>query len=674
MDIQFHKFYLTKIRYSKAICDLLCAVCIFTIAEVIGDLIPISWCVDNFAQEFFKHSKLTGGSVEKFSPFYSMMDDFNTLCVLDYREKLWQLFWVLLIPVRAICISSKLQAGPLLRMCGLYLTYFDNRTLNIVDGFKYVVIEWLPVYLGILYALIIGFTPNLFNIWLYSSIVLGIQALWLAPVIFRFHNKNCVEILTGISVNATETNRNKLEMKFVESGVRQLNKLSIFMCFSTYLTLLGLFLFYWIQIIRVPSLLPDYQKTLYGGYELVWKDNSYFALNGLLAPKEVDNFYQYGLTKSYRVFLYFEAVKNFLGIQIAYDDPELRNTSQPSIPNNEIRFNSENWKQLECLFNSELKNKNECASFSDYLHYIRHNKTIWQRFNKLPESGFVYKNFPHSLYENRLYLVDLTKLKATHIIYLLTQGENDAAMQEWLRYMAFYQAMSDVRGSVILKSINSVILNIHINTLETLLFRSPQFANRYFKEIGQSLKFQHNFYKASFLMIDELGMYEVFMQKHLGNINALKNEYYACFKNYQAYVLLPLQTFPFGQTINYCPTGIIRDRRGVQELFLYAITKPGYWKANMISDLLFSDISLAPISKVIEKMKVFQVKLKLAGLANEVLNKKINSENIGNYIQNVPINLQNPITQAPFLWDKDNKYLYFEHPITKNKVTFSLNI
>ncbi len=662
MDKQFYKYFISNVRWTKCSCDVVYWFVVGFLACLLSEFYFTMEMCKNIEAETLANSSIG----INFTGIYQ----FST-CSMEASLKSWAAAWFICTLIRIPFLLR--QSGPILKMMGVYLTRFDGKRWDLKTALLYGFIEWLPVHLGAVYVFFIGFPISVFSIGVYTTIVLGAQFLWLSPVFFRFKDRNLAEILSSVTVDATESEYRKIEGGY--SNKLRLNINNFFIGFSClfYFVISWAFVFSAAQLLRIPEQNPAYQEALYGGYDPIWEENMYFAMEGISAPANVSNFYEYGLNKAYVNFMAFEGMKRHSGIDknYLYKEPNFEGFSVVLDKEHEIDINDYEWKNLDCLYDLEAQNDDQCASFSDWKSYIEQNKILWDRFNQVPDLGDVYVTPPQFLGGKIKHLIQLAELKAVHIIYLAENGRQNESMREWLRYMRLYTTMAGNRETMIFKAFLATIIVRQVTVLERLLIISPAVASTYQHEILYALKNEEPIFRDAHMITDDLGLMEPFYYGAMGNASAVRNDFFKCLQDYQAAAERPLSEFPDDdEEMALCP--LHEDRSNVEKLFVYPATTPGNYIVNTLYGLLYSNALTR--RELIKKTKTIQVMFRQAQLAVTILAQNIAAHEIGLYVKKAPTSLHNPIAKEPFHWSVDYSRISFDTPDKKVKHNFHLNL
>ncbi|GEM_PF-1742421 len=650
----FKNYYAAKIRETQSVWHTVFAVLIYLISRVILEFFAIEKCCDGLSPNFG----------EEFVDFYAQVT------LIEANLKSLSAAWFLVIPLYAFFLAH-LYKIPSYLVGGVYLQKTSDEPPRSGDFINYALIEWLPFHLAAIFILFSTQDYTLFGLGVLTTIVLCAQLIWSAAFIFKKNGKNCVEAVTELRLVATEDKLNKIKAAYEKDSRRLLGWFVTRSGRTGYIIITAFFIFCVVQIIRVPSLHPEYQKTLYGGYNIIWDNNMYYALQGIYAPEDVEDFVQYGRHQAYKKFKYFEEIKSLSGVNKAYryDVPDLR-FSVAVRPDSEIHIDDEGWKRVECFYDMILEERDDCASYDDLQGYVADNQILWDRFNRVPDMGDVYA-VPPQFMGGQLYdLVSLVKLKASHIVYLAEEERAGEAMQEWLRFMKLYSAMAQTPETLVYKAVMGVVFGMHLRTLEKVLYVAPEQAAFYQDELIAALKSKDMLFRVTSLLFDDWGLIEPFTDAGIGNANAIKNDLFACMMKYKELAEIPHDQFPFGQKLDLCPE--LDDQSPFEQFFIYPMKKPGIYTANVVYSLLLGGVLKG--QEIIESLKLYHVKMKMAELLVRALADGVTQEAMTDYINNAPQTLQNPITHKPFEWDEERQEIFFTRPYRDGDVQYGYQV
>jgi hypothetical protein len=424
------------------------------------------------------------------------------------------------------------------------------------------------------------------------------------------------------------------------------------------ITALLVFGFLAFNLVREGSTPENYDQYLYQRPATAWEDNAYFGLAGLDAPAAVQDFYTYGRAKAANDSSKYVAYKKRIGIPFTNDVPNIDHSLAQEEGAKPIHFINEGDDNWACIFNIEaIKSNQTCPAASDALKKIQDNQTLWTRFNTLPD----YKNFsiPDQFIDPSYDVTDLlslAKLKAVSIIDLQNNGQSDAAVSEWARYMKLYLSMVETSSSLVHKATFLVLVTMQFDVIETLLYNEPSLALSHGDTIKQTLDVQNvNAFHADTLIADDWRILEPWWLGAMGRMPYQQRLTYACFEENKRIADLPAKQFFEKKGHDMCPEQYPEDYN-----ILKAFVQPGDPVTNIIQNIIMGGIVKG--YGLIQNMHYQIADFKMATLGINIIQKDIRSEDTQDYLNASPENLQNPLTQLPFLWDEREGKIYYEDP------------
>ncbi len=607
-------------------------------------------------------------------PFPVSRDEFGiqdacfAICEGGYSYQLSAMAWVGFSILRIFFLASPWQAGPILKLCGLKIEGRDKKTVTLGFAARYALLEWLPFHILSLYVLLFGMPANLYAMGSVTAFVIAAQLFWLAPVILKYHGLNISQFLTGGDVAFDAAKAKKIETIYQGEWKTKFKRAAFYIGNFVYVIITVFFTFVSFQVLRVPNINPEYERLLYANREPVWENNIYFAMEGLTAPANVTDTYAYGHARGLQRFKDYEVLKKLAHIPYAYEIP--KDTNLPAIhEDQELKFNSEGWKDLSCLFSMSPPSGDLCATKQDFQSYIQANQTIWDRFNALPDYS-LYRVPPQQLGGKSINYINLENLKAAQIIDIAENGDPEKAFQEWDKYMKLYRSMAGAQETMLFKARISIAILRHLSAFEKLLYLHPELAKSHAAEISVDLKPDgDDLFRTAHMLSDDIGVIEPILLGSFGNVNAIRNDLYDCILSFQKLANLPAHQFFYGQKEKLCR---LDDTSSVEGDIAYAFAQPGYFITNIMQTLLVGGTLTG--RELVGSMKSFDIRLRMTSLAVEILKQDVSKENIPDFLSSAPVELQNPITQKPFEWDANTQSLFFVRPGTDTKVEFRLNL
>lgn len=661
MDEKFEQFVAKRVKWDKFGCDVG-----YWLLAWYGAALTVYLFTSHYETCVYDDFDLFNAT--KYSDEF-LIDGINRLCNMQTERISWAVTWIILSAVNILIHLN--QNKYLSKHIGFLPVRKDGKDWTTVNAVSYVLIEWFPTLTGVAYILLFGPPIGLFENGVFNAFVVTAQIIWLAPLWFRFKGKNIAEILTGITLESTEKQRQKLEKTYKNKRKHAFNN---FYNGTEHVAFIALFLVYSygiVQYLRVPDIHPEYYGRLYGDYNPVWDNNRYFAFAGLNAPEDVEDFYSYGKKITAQRVHAFEIMKQRTGVPEDYlravpDFPELKDIKQGE----PLILNESGWKNLKCLYDLNAVKDDQCATFADLESYIAQNKTLWQRYNQLPKIDSVYMAPQQLLGSSKSTFADLAKLKAAHIIYLAKHGESEKAMKEWLSYMKLYREIAVTKETMVTKAAIAVTIKVHFSALEVLLSYAPKLAIDNKDELLTTLKKDQPIFNEKRMLSHDWGLMEPSYMGLFGNKNALFNDLVECYKTFESLAQLPIDQFPYTENITLCP--LDEERSTFETAFVYPMLTPGNYKVNVIYSMLIAGVLKG--EALLGGMKITQVMFKQAQLAILLLADGVKPANVNQYIKNLGEEYYDPFTNKPFAWGAERQVLSFEHPIGKRLVTFKVNL
>jgi hypothetical protein len=598
-----------------------------------------------------------------------------SFCQDSHDDRYLAMAWIGLSLLRIVLLASPWRAGPILRLRGLQIERASGRPVNIGFAARYALLEWLPVHILSIYVLIFGIAPDLYSIGSAIMLPVAAQLVWLAPAVFKYGGRNMAEFLTGGSVRFTSAKLEKIEKSYIKNRGRPFWIAASCLGKSggpIYAVITIFFIFISIQILRAPDINPEYERLLYANRDPVWENNAYFAIEGLIAPADVEDSYAYGRAKALQTFSDYETLKKLAHIPYAYPVPA-ETGDQPKIrEDRELKLESDKWKNLSCLFSVSPPpmDNDPCATWQDFQSYIQSNRTIWNRFNALPDYPLYRVVPPHPGDRGAISLMGVARLKAAQIADLAENGESEKAYQEWSRCWKLYRLMADAPDTMISKVLIGIVIAEHLQTFEKLLYLKPDLARNHGAEIRTALAPVGNSLPAmGRALADDAASLEPIFLPEAGNFNAIRNDFYVCVVNFQKLAELPASKYPFGHEPELCR---LSGPNSLSGMTAYSFMQPGYVISNVALTIMLTGTLKGSIP--VRNAIVRDAQMRMALLATEILEQEVTVRDVPGFIASAPAELQNPITQKPFEWDARTKSIFLTRPDTKKRYEFHLNL
>lgn len=660
MDHKFEEFKRRSISSLKTSADMAHLLVMGFIASIYTNMIPITDCSFLFS---------------KYMPD-RIGEEYISFCESSRYLSFYAVLWICFSFIRILFISSKQQAGPILKSLGLKIEQQDGSPPDFAFAARYVFFEWLPVHLLTLYFLT-GLTAvtNLYEHGIIGCLAMTAHLVWTAPYIFKRQGKNLQETMTNARLVFLPQKAEKIEKKFHSWWQDKFFYVEHYSGRILYIVLLILFVLPAIQILRTPKLNPEYERVLYANRQPVWEDNLYFAIAGLSAPADVEDYYAYGRAITRENFKNYERLKKLSKISYPYEIPEDMDSGIKRRKDQELDINENEWEYgslSSCYFSaSSYPDDTEvCITKQNAQLYISENQIIWDRFNNLPD--YPVYNIPPQLLGGDSFIsnmIPLARLKISHIITLAEEGKTQQAFHEWNKYWNLYLAMGEAKETMVYKAFILVNASLHLRGLNHLLYISPELAETHSAEITKALTPQKEIlFRADHMLSDDMGLQEPGMLGMIGNVNAIRNDTFECFLNSERIARLPASKYPFKKKPELCR----QAEMDIYDSLLYSLSKPGFYISNIVMELIIPS-SLKGL-ELVDNSKELHFRMRMYLLGVEILKNNIAIENIPAFIAASPKELQNPVTRKPFEWDAETKSLFYISPRNDRKIKFYLNL
>lgn len=429
---------------------------------------------------------------------------------------------------------------------------------------------------------------------------------------------------------------------------------------------------------------PLFEKEIYTPYPLDWNDynNGFFALQGLNAPADSFDFYEIGRVKSHFYFLQNQKLREEvlpIPYQFERTSPDNFVSVDMSIKPFVFKHSSNRAGQRLFACNERMTNNlgaKVCLDKIDLEKIIQDNQILWGRFNKLP----TYSNFqrpPTIVGQSALdasTFIALADIKAAQTILVQRNGNSNEALKEWARFMDFYSKISRMRTDPVEKAVYMLSFAGQERVLEEMLYNDPHLAVQHFDLIKRVLKPEGvSKFRGQTMLMDAWAEYDLYMyykvySASFGPVTDIRNKFYECFSRIDKLAELPPKVF-FSQESRDFRCDNFQTYPIFESLFLTRGNPIGNFIYGMGYGGIFSS------QKLVKNMHVIDARMRMTLLAVEILHKKIGQNKVVDYIQNVPVELQNPLTEGPFGWDENGQYLWFFDPTKPYKIVrFKLKI
>gem|GEM_PF-5134761 len=622
----------------------------------------------------------------------------------------WLFIFITISYFLNVClIMSPWKATLGMKVDGIFLEGIEGNRPSLIQTLKFFLLS--PVYMPLLaitiYIWCTPLPPALYSSTTAFILYISGTAILTAIYTLAFGSvQNARHRLTGLTTRLTPKYRTKLEKKAgkkEKSLQRWLTPLTYFDkgILAVYL---AVFL-YFPAMLAFNHLIPaSFNNSIYKPYEINWgNDNAFFALNGLGAPANISNAYQFGKSHAYKDFELMERLKKDAKIphlfdmppgtdfqEFAFDQPALEFNSLKNTRGKNINFN--------CLFDMDEQGPSlECSTPDDVQKAITANAILWKRFNTITN----YNNYSspppipddinlneylalparngHLIFNDYIFdkeplrgefLIELAQLKAAHIVLMQRNEGSESAFKEWNRFMNLYRNMTESRTTIELKAIFMIVFGIHRNALETLLYKDPEIAQNHFDEIKSTLNPQGiKTFRGESLLLDNQTSFEPALIHETGPSNSIQNKIFDCTTKIQK-----LETFSAKELFQIDPEKICPALQSNNPwAFGTAWLSAGNPMINAVWGLMYNHNLMGAM--FFQNMIASDAQSRMIILGAEILNKNIPKDQIETFVKNAPRELQNPIEETPFHWNAQNSYLWFDPPGDRiSKRTMHLNL
>lgn len=284
-------------------------------------------------------------------------------------------------------------------------------------------------------------------------------------------------------------------------------------------------------------------------------------------------------------------------------------------------------------------------------------ETVRRRFDSLPDYG-TYSVIPQhrGTYVQDLHL--LAQMKAAEIAVMADEAHADKAVAEWVRFMPFYNALVAGRDTNSFRALAQVMRMQHIKALQYLIHRHPEAVAVQAEDIERALMTSDEPVPVR-MLADGVALYEPAVLWHTGNVNAIRNEVYECIMAEQNQLGRAMHELSFAKEEPDCrlKTRIDED---LGSTLGYLLTLPGYYAANMRYLQITPDLLWGRNRFLAARLN--EVEMRQTALAAAMLREGVAAAEVPAYLAAAPEKFRNPLTREPFLWDAEEKSLYFESP------------
>jgi len=584
--------------------------------------------------------------------------------------------WLCMLPLHLLCFllpSRRASIG--LQAAGINLHRAGGAETGMFQTLWYVIIRYLPTHLFCGYLLLQLSRVGL-DVYVTTSAVVvtaAAQMIWTMPLFFLGTRRNLADILSGTEMRLNEKAFRRIEAMQGSVFRKAFHPLRMFIETGSYLLLLLFFSVLTVQILRDPAVNSDYNSMLYGQQNAVWEDNAYFALEGLNAPPDVRNSYDYGRYRTGLAAAFYRRLLEHEGIVPDYDVPAVAKPADYIVPTRENRLSfygsTDSLHCFNLFFQMNDIARKACLEEADLNGLIWDNHVLWQRFEALKN----YKNFsmPPQFGGGRFdrkALSEMARIKSAHLVYLASQGYADDAVGEWIDYMRLYRRMLESQGALNDKAAYMLVAQGHFNSLQEILSHEVEAVLKRYDDIVAVLTLDSTMppFLADRLLVDDWALREPVFLSILGGGGNTRNRLYDC--------LVPAMVL--GET----PADFLPERhqecvlRNTQryELLALAAQNPGNPITNALYYMLYRGVIKG--EEMVYSMHMLSARWRMALLGLYIVNEGAGSGYVEIYTEKAPEALRNPFTKQGFEWNRQEKRLFFKHYKNDLEISFHLPI
>jgi hypothetical protein len=587
-------------------------------------------------------------------PELSLDENIGKICDANIIIKLAA---VVSLPYLFLCIlliSSPLKSSPVMYFFKTYLLNEEGGQPKFHEAMRLILFSRaaLPFYYAYFYCGYYGFVLGLHPLMNLSFSLAGFSSLLLVLEVFQKSDLVWEERISGLRIYMKDE---KLA-KVIKEKNRWCNKTADKLGMGKIGPIIGLLLwgFLTINVLRDGMPPKDYDEVVYQRPSPAWEDNAYFALAGLDAPEDVEDFYNYGREEAIYNSRVFMRYKEELGVPF-HDVPEVAySLYQPGRKDGGLRFDAGDLDKWWCLYNIEAKESaSDCPDKEEVLALIDKNTELWRRFRELPSYSFfsIPDVFIGDYYSGQD-LIGLARLNAVYILDLQEKGHSDEAIREWRRYWDLYLKMLHTHTNMVEKVVFLVLTGVQFDVLEMLLYNEPDLAIQYGDQIKEALDITDvNFFRAGFLIADEWRGLETYMLGTMGSMPYHRRLMRQCIAEYERVGKLSADEYLRHYDHKMCMDIYPRDNE-----FVVSLISPGNPITNIIQYLLMGGVVKG--GEIIANMHEAISDYKKVIVAIELIRNKVAPENVQSYVDEMGEDYFDPITKAPFLWNDEKQVLY----------------
>jgi hypothetical protein len=458
----------------------------------------------------------------------------------------------------------------------------------------------------------------------------------------------------------------------------------IFAAIIAIIILLALYLYITTTIVHnyrnQVELNKDFNKYLVVDRNIHKVDNAQIAIIGLSAPENVQDTYQWGLdllqekqkkfankasfTKESMIINSINEPYDMLyinaGLPATKEELSAMTIEQQvrAMPNSmKLKGESkEDTKMHYCLIwgidfgnhnnnNNNNNNNDKCATNKQVLDMADANRLLLERYMKLTNYSS-FKNLPvgdFNEHGDTGLFIDLTKLTVANLVVQSRLGKSDAAIDNWLKLNSFFRRALADENTLMDKSTLMMSYPVVIKSLPNILSNSPELAKKHELQLANALSpFGADKYNLAGAVKAEYSFSIGFLIDKLGNYYGNKSVEFA-----KDFSQLSKES-----ALNFDAKDLEFRDKWIEKIDL---VDPIY---GTFYNFIISGVSFG--SSLMHSMHEQNATARMLNLQVNILANKVSYNDMPNYIQNLPSEFNNPLTEKPYEWDAEKKSIYFD--------------
>lgn len=424
------------------------------------------------------------------------------------------------------------------------------------------------------------------------------------------------------------------------------------------------------------------------GEQTIFTDNGFFAMQGVMAPENTPNPYNWARDRYYEAYLAAKEIVETNDLPLAIPPADIQLPLQPNFATAEnniggISFDrgteTEIGPACGSLRAQDIKDKDAvpCMTKQKLESLKKDNAILWDRFEKLPHYKICQS--PQSVLVGSIgdvgQLADLLELKVNDLFYRAKSGDAEAAIREWAAYMVFFKAcQASHSGNLPGTAFQQVFISKIETGLNDLILINPKTAIKNKTYIDLALApFDDGVMIRPFLMTKEyltlityLGAFRieedeqnrepVSFTKRMLTVsfpsNGILKKVQACTEKREVELRKPLSQFNANDLAYSCAEDFPMDPKTV---IIKSLTTSGNPIINFVHYMLLPGVNNGRV--LVNNIHSMQARMTMARLGLDLINRNLTDDQIAFEINNAPSALRNPLTDKPFNYDPKSRVI-----------------